>query len=193
MDDPVLVVLAGPNGAGKSTLFTEVLGPILHLEFVNADVIAAERRAELLDARQSFVTETVFSHPSKVELLRDAAALGYRVSLHTIAIPEELAVARVANRVEVGGHAVPEDKVRSRYRRLWLHLHEGIAIADDAVVYDNSLASAPLRVVARFINGVLVGDPTWPEWMPAELASESLAPRLGDHPGSVTGSGRNSF
>jgi len=184
----MLVVVAGPNGAGKTTLYERVLGRVMHLEFVNADRIAAarwsgdevahaydaarlaqQRREELLDARSSFIAETVFSHPSKLELMGTARSLGYQVSLHVVVIPEALAVARVANRVEVGGHDVPEHKIRERYGRLWGHLRRAIAMADDAWVYDNSSAAAPLRLVARYVRGELAGTPTWPTWAPAEF------------------------
>src|SRR5699024_8596455 len=107
------------NGAGKSTFASRVLQPITHLEFVNADLIAAERwpdapmehayeasraaaveRDRLLAARRSFMTETVFSHPSKVDLVDQAAGLGYLVHLHVILVPVDLAVLRVADRVQ---------------------------------------------------------------------------------------------
>src|SRR5690242_4272404 len=112
MADPVLHLLAGPNGSGKSTLWTYVLEPVVYLEFVNADLIAQEhwpdnpdshayeaaetagaRRQELIDARRSFATETVFSHESKVDLVRAAVEAGFLVTLHVIAVPEDLAVA----------------------------------------------------------------------------------------------------
>lgn len=48
MPTPVVVVLAGPNGAGKTTLFERVLAPVMHLEFVNADRLAVDRRQQLL-------------------------------------------------------------------------------------------------------------------------------------------------
>ncbi len=89
--DPVLCLIAGPNGAGKATLATPVIAPVTRLPFINADVIAAQRwpsaqadhacdasqvaaeqRRELIGARASFITETVFSHPSKLALIRDA-------------------------------------------------------------------------------------------------------------------------
>lgn len=164
MPTPVLVVLAGPNGAGKTTLFERVLAPVMHLEFVNAD-----RRQQLLSQGRSFITETVFSHPSKLELMTTAKDRGYRVHLHVVLIPEELSVARVANRVEHGGHDVPEDKIRGRYTRLWGHLRAAVAVADDAWVYDNSRAASPLRVVAQFVSGQLVTAPTWPAWMSSRL------------------------
>lgn len=188
MPQPILHLLAGPNGAGKSTLYEHIIGPTTHLEFVNADVIAAtrwpddaaamsydaavvaaERRAALIDARTSFVTETVFSHRSKLELVHAAVDAGYLVNLHVVVIPEALSVARVANRVEVGGHDVPTEKVRSRYARLWPLVVDAIRSVDVATVYDNSRAASPFRVVARFERGVVVGLPTWPTWTPESL------------------------
>ncbi|WP_244301061.1 AAA family ATPase [Leucobacter insecticola] len=81
---PVIHILAGPNGSGKSTFVDRVLRPATNLPFVNADVIAAERwpdaqathayeasraaaeeRTQLLLTKRSFITKTVFSHPSK--------------------------------------------------------------------------------------------------------------------------------
>lgn len=188
MTDPVLHVLAGPNGAGKSTFYARILGPVTGLDFINADLIAADRwpeataehsyeaaaaaateREHRIAARRSFATETVFSHPSKIQLLRDAQHAGYRVSFHVILIPEELAVARVVNRVDNGGHFVPEHKVRARFDRLWEHVREGIAVADDAFVYDNTRAVAPFRLVATYLDGHLTDGPDWPPWTPSAL------------------------
>ena len=188
MADPVLHLIAGPNGAGKSTLYDRLIGPVTKLEFVNADVIAAlewpddtaahaydaarlaaERRDELLAARTSFITETVFSHESKVDLVKAAGEAGYLVTLHVVLVPEDLAVARVANRVENDGHDVPEEKVRSRYARLWPLVAEAIELVDEATVYDNSSASEPFRVVASFNRGFALRKPAWPRWTPKEL------------------------
>jgi predicted ABC-type ATPase len=188
MSDPVLHVLAGPNGAGKSTLYETVVGPATRLEFVNADaiaavrwpedpsgrsyeaaVVAANRRRELLAQRRSFVTETVFSHVSKVELLRAAMTAGYLVTMHVVMVPEELAIARVRSRVASGGHTVPEHKVRRRYQRLWPLIAEAIKLADNAVIYDNTRAKPAFRVVATFEQGSLVSAADWPGWTPKLL------------------------
>ncbi|MGH9301566.1 MAG: zeta toxin family protein [Acidimicrobiales bacterium] len=188
MGDPVLHLLAGPNGAGKTTLYEIVIGPATHLEFVNADIIAAERwpedpsgrsyeaageaaerRTALIEHRRSFVTETVFSHASKLELLRLAIAAGYSVWFHVLMVPEQLAVARVNNRIHVGGHSVPEDKVRQRYHKLWPLVAEAIGVVDHATVYDNSRAKVPFRIVATFEHGSPTRVPIWPEWTPEPL------------------------
>jgi predicted ABC-type ATPase len=135
--------------------------------------VAAERRRQLMEARHSFVTETVFSHPSKLDLVRGAADAGYLVTLHVVLVPEALAVARVANRVANGGHRVPAAKVRARFRRLWPLVDQAIGIAASSVVYDNSTASSPFRVVATFEHGLLVGSADWPGWTPTSLSARS--------------------
>ena len=188
MSDPVLHVLAGPNGAGKTAFYEFVLGPATNLEFVNADQIAAQRwpddpirrsydaallasarRTALIEERTSFITETVFSHDSKLDLVRAGMDAGYLVSLHVVLVPEALAVARVANRVGVGGHDVPEHKIRERYERLWPLVAAAIGVVTTTLVYDNSRAAEPFRVVARFDHGSIVGEPEWPPWAPDAL------------------------
>ena len=190
MSDPVLHVIVGPNGAGKTTFYERALQPVTHLPFVNADVIAAKKwpkdqaarsydaaqlaaaqRAQLIEERSSFITETVFSHESKLQLLRDARQAGYLVTVHVVLVPEELSVARVPVRVTLGGHAVPEDKIRARYPRIWPHVVTAIDLVDELTVYDNSRARRPFRVVARFRDGKAVRPPDWPAWASKELAS----------------------
>lgn len=80
--------------------------------------IAAETRNELIRLRRSFIAETVFSHPSKLELIDAAHAADYTVVLHVLMVPEERAVQRVKHRVVAGGHDVPEEKIRQRFQRL---------------------------------------------------------------------------
>lgn len=187
---PVLHLIAGPNGAGKTTFYERILAPVTRLPFVNADRIAAEKwpaeaearsydaakvaaekRALCLEEGRSFATETVFSHPSKLQLLRQASSAGFLVRVHVLIVPESLAVARVQRRVEQGGHSVPEDKIRQRFRRLWELVAKGVVLADEAEVRENSTASAPFREVARYRSGILLGEPDWPSWAPEELTA----------------------
>ncbi|TFV59383.1 ATPase [Mycobacterium sp. PS03-16] len=185
-----LDLIVGPNGAGKSTFIELTLTPLLPgSAVVNADEIARHRwpadpaghsydaariaaatRAALLDRGASFIAETVFSHPSKLDLIDAAHAAGYTVVLHTVLIPEPLAVQRVRHRVAAGGHDVPEQKIRDRYRRLWDHVAVAAVRADSATFYDNSAVRGP-RIVAQLAGGFIVGSPTWPDWTPAALAS----------------------
>ena len=183
-----LDLVVGPNGAGKSTFIALTLAPELPgAVIVNADQIARRRwpddseshsyeaariaaatRSELIERGRSFIAETVFSHPSKLDLVDRAQAAGYTVVVHALLIPEELAVERVARRVEAGGHSVPEDKIRGRFRRLWPLVVAASQRADLATVYDNSALAGP-RVCARLAAGELVGTPVWPSWAPSVL------------------------
>ena len=159
------------------------------MPFVNADAIAVQRwpedpeghayeaaelaastRHELILRREAFIAETVFSHQSKRELIQEAARAGYYVALHVVMIPEDLAVARVAERVANGGHSVPETKIHERFHRLWALVSEAIPLTDLAVCYDNSRRAGPLEV-ARFIHGFPIGAAAWPSWTPEELAT----------------------
>ena len=194
-----LDLVVGPNGAGKSTFVALTLAPLLvDSVFVNADEIARQRwpdspaehsyeaariaadtRQALIEQGRSFIAETVFSHPSKLELIDAAHAAGYTVVTHVLLIPEDLAVHRVAHRVRAGGHNVPEDKIRERHRRLWDLVATAITRADTAMVYDNSAIRGP-RIVAQFSGSLPVGAANWPRWCPTELSRRwPASPRRG--------------
>jgi len=83
-------------------------------------------------------------------------------------VPEELAVARVAFRVRAGGHAVPEQKVRERYGRLWANVARAVPLAHTAIFYDTSRHDRS-RIVAQLIAGVPTGAARGPEWTPRPL------------------------
>jgi predicted ABC-type ATPase len=185
-----LHLVVGPNGSGKTTFVNEFLALELPgYAYVNADEIAkarwpvdsdahayeaaqvaAETRAYLIAGGRSFIAETVFSHPSKLDLLRSAQRAGYQVVLHVMLVPEELAVRRVAYRVQAGGHDVPEHKIRERFQRLWPLIAQAVSLADRAVLYDNSRREGPVKI-ADFFAGLPIGAATWPEWAAKPLVS----------------------
>ncbi len=188
---PDLYLLAGPNGAGKTTFYELVLSAT-GLGFINADRIASLRwpgdevaraydaaeeaaavRERYLADRRSFITESVFSHPSKVDLVTRAVAVGYRVHLRVLIVPVDLSVARVAQRVIEGGHDVPDTKIRQRHERLWTYVAEAVGAAYETRVYDSSGQSGQDFVeVARYQYGTVLGEPRWPAWAPSALAAE---------------------
>lgn len=174
MAPPKLILLAGPNGAGKSSLYFSQIAP-QHpgLPFINADLLAADHwpgqelehayqaselaareRERLLAEGKSFATETVFSHPSKLELITRAQEQGYAVWLMIVYVPLELSLRRVAYRVRHGGHAVPEQKMRERYQRLWPLLDQAVRLADRTIIFENSTAKGH-QAVAVGTRGIL--------------------------------------
>lgn len=182
---PVAWLIVGINGAGKTTLYEEFLREKLAAEFVNADAIArerfgeraaehaydaaelaAERRRALIAERRSFVAESVFSHRSKLDLIQDLRAAGYRIHLLYVHVPLPLARRRVTTRVAVGGHDVPVEKIRARYPRLIANLLATIPLVDRAYLYDNSSAERLHRHVMTFAEGRLVRlAPDPPRWV----------------------------
>lgn len=184
MADRQLWILAGGNGAGKSTFYQQFLAP-LDVKFVNADQIAsgldsqhpekvaykAARLAEilrydLLQTRVSFCFETVFSHPSKIDFVAEAKALGYEVVLVFIHLElDELNQARVIQRVSEGGHNVPPEKIISRIPRTLQHIQTTLPLVDKVRLYDNSSEAFPFQTIAYIENErlTLVKEPL-PDW-----------------------------
>jgi predicted ABC-type ATPase len=157
---PQLRIIAGPNGSGKTTFVREFLpryAPVPH--FVNADLIAAglapfapETAAltagrlmlaeirRLADQRMDFAYETTLSGRTYEPMLRQFREQGYMIYLYFLWLPDVgMNLARVAQRVRQGGHNVPEDDVRRRYRRgvaNFLNIYR--RLTDHWIVFDNS-------------------------------------------------------
>lgn len=183
---PSLILLAGPNGAGKSTLYETRVAPSFAAPFINADAIqrdelkdasleasyraaeiATARRSEMLAEGKSFATETVFSHPSKLEIIEIARKQGYIVIVMHVGVDSpDLSVARVRERVAEGGHDVPEDKVRARFERGGTLIRQAVLCADRGLVFDNSRLNEPPRQVLQFASGRLTqAAPFLPQWV----------------------------
>ncbi|HLN04614.1 MAG TPA: zeta toxin family protein [Bryobacteraceae bacterium] len=136
LERPHLIVLAGPNGAGKTTASVELLRGTLGVhEFVNADTIAKglsefnpegaaieagrvmlRRLHHLTDQRLDVAFETTLASRSLAPWIRELMQTGYAFYLFYFFLPSpDLAVERVAERVSLGGHHVPQEVVRRRY------------------------------------------------------------------------------
>jgi predicted ABC-type ATPase len=179
---PIVVALAGPNGAGKTTFYGAYLRPS-GLRFVNADVVARDLdldpykaakladtlRRQLVEQRESFIFETVFSDPvgDKLTFLKEVEISGYTVALFFIGIDgPELSDERVAMRVSKGGHEVPSEKIRERYPRVMSNLKRALAELSNVRVYDNGDLKRPYRLVAKKENGLGIElHGATPDWL----------------------------
>jgi len=184
-----LWILAGGNGAGKSTFYRTQLAP-LGLPFVNADILAKELypqtpeehsydaaklateiRFKLLHEGRSFCFETVFSHPSKIDFVAQAKALGYEIILVFIHLDLiSLNQARVAQRISEGGHNVPDEKVASRIPRLLQNIKKTLPLCDQVYILNNSRLDSPFQQVAFIRNSQKIQQKIHlPEWAKALL------------------------
>ncbi len=169
MQHPNLYIICGPNGAGKTTASYNLLPQVLHCpNFVNADEIARglspfapesvaiqagrimlQRIDELLPQRVDFAIETTLATRSYVQLVHRAQALNYKVHLIFFFLEnEQQAIARVAQRVSNGGHNIPEEDIRRRFKRgIFNLLNLYMPICDSVLVFNN--VKTPARLVAR--------------------------------------------
>lgn len=157
---PEIVVFAGPNGSGKST-FTELLKP--DMDYINADEIkknikcsdieaaqlAEKQREEHLEKMEDFCFETVLSTDRNLKLLQRAKDKGYFIRCYYILTADPgINVFRVRSRVESGGHAVPEEKIISRYSKALDLVEDVVSVCDICHIYDNS-EEFPFRIFKK--------------------------------------------
>jgi len=161
--DKKIIMIAGPNGAGKTTFARAFLPREAQCpRFINADLIAAglspfapERAAVragrlMLDEieasvrrRENFALETTLSGLGYLRHIRRWRALGYRVILYFLMLPDvETAIARVAERVRQGGHDIPQDTICRRFaaglRNFEQHYRQCV---NEWATYDNSTST----------------------------------------------------
>jgi len=104
-----------------------------------AAAIANFLREKMLQSNSSFSYESVFSHVSKIHELENAKKANFRIYLYFITTSDPLInLQRVKNRVENGGHDVPDDKIHARYFKTMSNLYEAFKLADRAYFFDNS-------------------------------------------------------
>lgn len=105
---------------------------------------------QAMAAKVPFAMETVFSHLSKIDNIRDMQAAGYFVLLLFVGLESaELSIFRVQTRVAENGHNVPTDKLLTRFPRTQRAVAEARGIADAAILVDNSRDLAQAFTVCR--------------------------------------------
>lgn len=139
---------AGLSAAARALAFAEGRLDFTRVEVNSylASVAVDFLRQRLLAQKSTFTFETVMSHPGKVKLLAQAQAAGYRTYLYFVATDDPaINISRVRNRVKLGGHSVPEDRIEQRYHRSLGLLKEAIRHANRAYIFDNSGDNADRR------------------------------------------------
>jgi predicted ABC-type ATPase len=183
---PNVVVLAGPNGAGKTTAASGILKDVLEVdEFVNADVIAQglsgfdpegaalaagrimlARLRELARQRKSFAFETTLASRTFAPWLAELMQSGYQFHLVFLWLPTaDLAVARVAARVQEGGHDVSEETIRRRYEaglsnffRLYQPMTTTWELCDNSASDNPRLIACGEATLTRLVEGSSVWE-----------------------------------
>ena len=106
-------------------------------------------RYELLKKGETFTFETVLSHPSKIEFLKESNKLGFKNYLYFICtVSPDINIDRVIQRVKLGGHDVPVDKIRNRYHESLKCLPKIIAQCYRCYFFDNSSETQSIEPIA---------------------------------------------
>jgi len=181
---PNVYVIGGPNGAGKSTSARLLLDGLRVHDFVNADTIARgisagaaagqalaagrillERIREYGRREVDFAFETTMASRRLESRLAELRAAGYQLHILYLWLPSpEVAMQRVHARMRAGGHGIPEETVRRRYRRgLARFLNHAREQAHGWVLYDNSALMGPRPVASggRGVKGGVHDEDTW--------------------------------
>lgn len=194
---PALSVVAGPNGSGKTTTTQLLLkhtwaagslcinpDDIAQQQFGDwnspqATLLAAQEATRLREAclaeRRNFVFETVLSTDEKVAFIRKAREKGYFIRLFFVCTNDpKINLRRIAERITKGGHAVPAEKVQTRYYKALSHLAEAIPLVDRAYLYDNSIDGQQPTLLCRMVNGLIYKRYSLciPDWAQAFCADE---------------------
>ena len=103
----------------------------------------------LFDRREDFCIETTLATRALIKLTRKAQALGYYVTVLYLWLESpDMAVERVAARVRSGGHDIPEETIRRRYRMGIQYLFDSyMQTCDKWILADNS--RPPFAIIAE--------------------------------------------
>lgn len=157
--DKVLYLIGGPNGSGKTTLARELIGDNPTISFLNADDIAREYNVSPLKAgailmdkmnhifsmHGSFAFETTLSGRYHNNVIQRAKSDGYNmVFLYVFLSSVDQNIARVRQRVALGGHDVPESTIRRRYSKSIMNFESVAKLSDQWELYYNGGASYEL-------------------------------------------------
>lgn len=162
-----------PNLWEKLTVKDNLLHATAEIDSYLAADLAEFIRQQLLHDGQSFTYETVMSHEGKIDFLKRAQSLGYRVYLYYVATEDpEINVSRVKLRVAQEGHNVKEEVIRSRYFKSLQQLKSAVKLSNRAYIFDNSGKVSLL--IAEVTNGedvTIIDTKVIPNWLVTYLVN----------------------
>ncbi len=186
---PQIYVLAGVNGAGKSSVVgatirdkggqyynpdeaaRTIMAANPGLGQTEANAAAWEQGRRLLqraiDEGLDFTFETTLGGNTMPALLAEAATRGIEVRLFFVGLDSAKAhIERVLQRVRGGGHDIPEDAIRRRYRHSRINLIKLLPALTELRMYDNTATADPATgqaptpvLVLHMQGGRIIGPP----------------------------------
>ena len=168
-----LEIIAGPNGSGKTTFAESALLKRKDLLYFNTDAIArgltlngskyAQYEAgrvllkyvdESIKENRSFSFETTMSGRIWMTHMSKAKEQGYKIVIYFVFVNSiSLSLKRIKNRVKFGGHDIPEEIVKRRFKRTFANFSKLYSpFADEWFVVDNS--KEPVIIAQKMDNQI---------------------------------------
>jgi predicted ABC-type ATPase len=109
-----------------------------------------------IDAGENVAVETVLSSDKFISIIEHAHRRAYQVGMIYLALESAaVSMSRVARRVAAGGHDVPEDRIRPRWRRSLDNLIKFTPLVDGRLVYQSSSSKGLTLLAEKFEGNVL--------------------------------------
>ena len=174
----IYTIIGGVNGTGKSSLTgvlkaeTADLGKIIDVDKLNiqyGNVIDGGKAAvnlinSCLNHGVSFTQETTLSGSRILKTIKRARELDYFIRLYYVGVNSaDESMKRIRNRVEKGGHDIPEQDVKRRYNKRFEDLVNILPYCNEVKFYDNENGFVEK---AEYKNGELITkSKSIPEWI----------------------------
>jgi predicted ABC-type ATPase len=147
-------VLLGTSAINPDELTQAVAGAVSGVAGEAANLVGVERAEKAvwraIAEGKSVAIETVLSTDKFLPTVAAAVLRGYRTRLVFVSLPDvEMAIDRVKARVKMGGHGVPEERIRRRWQGSHARLATFLRQVDDLVVFSNASVNEPVLVAER--------------------------------------------
>ena len=177
----IYTIIGGVNGVGKSSLTgvlaseSNDLGVIIDTDKITASLggdkikggkAAIERINNSLAKGINFTQETTLSGSRILKTIKRARELDYFIRLYYVGVNSaDESMKRIRNRVEKGGHDIPEQDVKRRYNKRFEDLVNILPYCNEVKFYDNENGFVEK---AEYKNGELITkSKSIPEWIKA--------------------------
>lgn len=165
----IYTIVGGVNGVGKTSLIgvlsaiCDDFGVIIDRTKLDGNKLKG-RIDQSLEMGINFTQETTLSGSRTLKTIKKAIDRNYYIRLYYIGVnsPEE-SIKRIKNRVEKGGHSIPDDDVIRRYRKRFDDLLTILPYCNEVYFYDNENGFVE---AAEYRNGkLIIKCDDVPEWL----------------------------
>lgn len=165
----IYTIVGGVNGVGKTSLIgvlssiCDDFGVIIDRTKLDGNKLK-ERIDQSLEMGINFTQETTLSGSRTLKTIKKAIDRNYYIRLYYIGVNSaEESIKRIKNRVEKGGHSIPDDDVIRRYGKRFDDLLTILPYCNEVYFYDNENGFVE---AAEYRNGkLIIKCDDVPEWL----------------------------